>query len=342
MSKAVRQSNFELLRLVAMFMVLMLHANFFALGEPTLREWQRDGAEVLTRVGMESLAVVAVNVFVILSGWFGIRASWRGGLQLLFSVAFLQLLCIAVGHFVFAQPAPLDEVAGALSPGGGLWFVRSYLILYVLSPCLEGCLERWPIGRRRRMMLLLLLTCCAWGWWADVADFGKGYSALHFVVMYLLGRYLRLSRSGWTTRPAGVYAAAYLVLSVATAVAYVFPFVQGETERLRPVFYYNCPLVVLSSVSFFLFFSRLEFRSPAVNRLAASALSVYVVHQCFIVSPHFVSLCRSIHGGTDGIVTLAAMAAALAAVMAGCLTADRLRICAWKFVVAAWERIAGK
>jgi len=31
----IRESNFELLRIIAMFMVLVLHADFQALGEPT-------------------------------------------------------------------------------------------------------------------------------------------------------------------------------------------------------------------------------------------------------------------------------------------------------------------
>ena len=76
--KKTRQSNVELLRLLAMFMVLLLHAvqSF---------QWPRGGFLMsqprLVHLGfsfVEMISVVAVNVFVLISGWFGIRPTTRG------------------------------------------------------------------------------------------------------------------------------------------------------------------------------------------------------------------------------------------------------------------------
>ncbi len=71
-----RLVSFELLRIFAMLMVLGLHANFAALHVP-------DAYSILTfsgigRVLCQSLCIVAVNVFVMISGWFGIKPSMRG------------------------------------------------------------------------------------------------------------------------------------------------------------------------------------------------------------------------------------------------------------------------
>lgn len=332
MTNRVRQSNFELLRLVAMFMVLALHANFFALGEPTLRQWQGDEANVLMRVGVESLSAVAVNVFVMISGWFGIRANLRGAVKLLFAVAFLELLCVVVAGFALAEPVTFDSVIMALRPGGGLWFVRSYLILYVLSPFLESGLADWPDRRRRRITFVLLLMCCVWGWWEDIADFGGGYSVLHFAVVYLLGRELRLSRCIWNRWPTWAYILLYVVLSAVMAAIYVVPFVQGESDRWHSVFCYNEPLVVLSAVCFFLSFARIRLHSCLIDRLAASALAVYVIHQCFVLCPHYVTMCRDIYAATEGVIAVLALAGALTGVMAVCLIVDQLRIITWKLL----------
>ena len=74
----VRQSNFELLRIIAMFMVLILHADFGALGQPDKAEIMNFPFAATLRVILEMASIVAVNVFVLISGWFGIRHSIKG------------------------------------------------------------------------------------------------------------------------------------------------------------------------------------------------------------------------------------------------------------------------
>lgn len=75
-----RESNFELLRIIAMFMVLVLHADFQALGEPTRADIISSPLTSSLKVFFEMASIVAVNVFVLISGWFGIRGSlhWEG------------------------------------------------------------------------------------------------------------------------------------------------------------------------------------------------------------------------------------------------------------------------
>ena len=63
-----RQANFELLRIIAMFMVVILHWNtnsglLLAVGSPVT------GAGVWSLV-TESVCIVAVNVYVLISGVF--------------------------------------------------------------------------------------------------------------------------------------------------------------------------------------------------------------------------------------------------------------------------------
>ena len=63
----------ELLRIVAMFLILMLHSNFFTIGEPSSNDMKYDTLVSLIRVFIKALSIIGVNVFVILSGWYGIR-----------------------------------------------------------------------------------------------------------------------------------------------------------------------------------------------------------------------------------------------------------------------------
>ena len=62
-----RESNIELLRIISMIMVVVLH--FFYHGE-ILRWTTVESSGYLTYWSVEALAFVAVNVFVLISGYF--------------------------------------------------------------------------------------------------------------------------------------------------------------------------------------------------------------------------------------------------------------------------------
>ena len=93
---------------------------------------------------------------------------------------------------------------------------------------------------------------------------------------------------------------------------------------------YESPFTFLAAVSLFLWFEKCHFTSRIVNLLAASSLSIYVIHKNPLVFPYFKDTCLQIFGDFDGVVVLAVMAGFLLAVMAGSLLLDQLRLWAWK------------
>lgn len=83
-----RQSNIELLRIAAMLLILVLHANFFALGAYEPEDFKTDPLPTATRILFEQAAIYAVNLFVLISGWFGIRTKTKSLTALMFQYAF--------------------------------------------------------------------------------------------------------------------------------------------------------------------------------------------------------------------------------------------------------------
>ena len=82
-----RQSNIELLRIAAMLLILVLHANFFALGAYEPEDFKTDPLPTATRILFEQAAIYAVNLFVLISGWFGIRTKTKSLTALMFQYA---------------------------------------------------------------------------------------------------------------------------------------------------------------------------------------------------------------------------------------------------------------
>ena len=106
-----RESSLELLRIVSMLMVLTVHFVGAAFGLPTPEELQSPTASMLWKNALESLAIVGVNCFVLISGYFGIRASWKGLLH-------YTLLCLFASLVVYVfqdRPLVCTGVSGTLS-----------------------------------------------------------------------------------------------------------------------------------------------------------------------------------------------------------------------------------
>lgn len=104
MGKPGRQANFELLRIIAMFMVVILHWNtnsglLLDVGSPVT------GAGVWSLV-TESVCIVAVNVYVLISGYFlsSCTFSFRRVAQVLVQTLFYTVLIPPVLALVGVLP----------------------------------------------------------------------------------------------------------------------------------------------------------------------------------------------------------------------------------------------
>ena len=60
-----RDSNMELLRIVAMLLVMIVHADFMALGAPTMEDMSEAPMDTFMRYLIGGMSSVCVNVFVL-------------------------------------------------------------------------------------------------------------------------------------------------------------------------------------------------------------------------------------------------------------------------------------
>lgn len=192
-TESTRQSNMELLRIVATFLVLVAHADFYALGTPTALDAQTAPISTFLRFFTESISIVSVNVFVLISGWFGIRPSIRGVGNFLFQCFFYKFaiygLFLAWGLAAFNA----REVAECLYMTRWDWFVKAYFGLYILSPVLNAFVEKATARQMACVVGSFFLFQTLYAWVSVAAlDFRNGYSTLSIIGLYLLARYVRL------------------------------------------------------------------------------------------------------------------------------------------------------
>jgi hypothetical protein len=274
-----RESNIELLRIISMILVLVSHASYTSLEPPTQEEIFASLDSAFLRGISESLSEVCVNTFVLISGWYGIKVRTVRFIELLFQVLFVSLFIYTIMRlFGLIQPMNINDwIELILIKHRGYWFVKAYIILYIFAPVLNTFIENVSRKQSKTFLTAFFVVQVIYGFYHYGSWYAGGYSPLSFMGLYLLARYMRIYPNKFTQFNKFVDLFFYIVISVFTAVcslALTYIYDKGGTV----LFLYSSPLVILASVFFFLFFTKLSFYSKILNWVAASCFAVYLVH----------------------------------------------------------------
>lgn len=194
-TKGPRQTNMEILRILAMFLILTVHADFWSLGAPSTEECFDRPIASITRILIEAIAILSVNTFVLISGWFSIKPSIKGFCNFIFQCAFFFF-----GIYAFMVITGLQmlswqgiKIAFMLTPKN--WFVKAYIGLYILAPVLNYFCDKASRKQFRNLLIGFFIFQTIYGCSGAAVFIESGYSTFSFIGLYLLARYLRIYNS---------------------------------------------------------------------------------------------------------------------------------------------------
>lgn len=273
----IRQSNIELLRVIAMFLVMVVHADYFALGSPNLADMKIAPVSTVARIFVEAISICCVNVFVLISGYFGIRPKKSSLMNFLFQILFFFVMlygaCLAIGTASFC----FQGILQCFCLTSANWFIKAYLLLFILAPVLNAFIEKGDRKLHRNVLIGFYSIQTIYGCLFSADFFGNGYSTLSFIGLYLLARYINIYAPKWSKLNKIDDISLYLLCVVLITGITLLGFnLDKNTEIL--MFTYINPLVIIESVALLLFFSKLNFTSRFINWMAASSFAVYLVH----------------------------------------------------------------
>lgn len=195
-TRGPRQSNFELLRIIAMFMVLTVHADFSTFGAPTPSEIANSPWSSFGRIFVESAAIMGVNIFIMISGWFGIKPTIKGFCNLVFQVCYFFILSLIITQLCGIRNFTIIDLADLLCLRSSGWFIVSYIILYAISPVLNTFIETANKQTQLRVVICFFVLQTLYGFIGLSPNFNAGYSTFSFIGLYLLSAY---ARRNWST-----------------------------------------------------------------------------------------------------------------------------------------------
>lgn len=307
----VRQVNFEVLRILAMYMVLVLHT-------PSLGE----SSDSLMWVFMKQLSIVAVNSFVFISGYFMIKTTWKKVLKFLWIPFFYSVLLSIVGGGISLR---------SFVPWHAWWFVYSYFQLMLVTPIINLFIEN---GSRKRHLYIIAVACFFnfyMGFLTQQDGYLSGFCLPNFICIYVIANYFRRCKINIVC-PGAIF----LGLVCVNTIIKFFYCRHIDYAFLGIVDYYNSPTIFAASLCFGLWVANknMEGISNAIKKvivfLSSSAFSVYLISNHPLSRDKFYPLlweyaCYKIADNNAVYYMLLAILVNLF-IFTLCITMDKLRI----------------
>ena len=267
---AERESNFELLRLVSMYFIVLYHLlMWLVLDDPSA-------------IPLKSFWLplhIGVICFVLISGYFRIRPSVKGAFRLIgvffvFSLPEIVYGCIHANDW--------HEVLHSLLfiSHSHYWFVKSYIGLYLFSPLINKFLLYSSRREQWYLLFVSMLVSVYFGMLSKTSLYNDGKNIINFLLIYQIGHFLKEYKPFWERISIWFYLGIYLLFNVGLIVVYWFYGGSWLGDQIwRFSFPYNSPLLLFNAIILFLVFGKLSFRSRSVNVVARGCFAVYLIHE---------------------------------------------------------------
>ncbi len=288
--KKNRDSNIEMLRIIAMLFILFHH---YALYNSL---YNLDVSNMNKYIGiiLFSLGKIGVNIFILITGYFSIKKNFS--IKKLIKL-WLEVVFYSVGvTFVFAISGKVQlnfkELIKFIFPisFNKYWFITIYIILYTLMPFINRYVNKVNKEQYQKLLVILFFLC--------VGLYSIMYSSItysmneslplsniiFYILVYLIGGYIRLYgiekiENISCKRTIGYTLLIFCVFTIFLTVSEIIDYKYNKLGNV--LFWYtrsNSIFVYILSILTFYSFKKIELKEiKIINLLASSCFGIYLI-----------------------------------------------------------------
>lgn len=287
-----RKSNFELLRIFAMVLIILhhyaLHGGLSSVDSYGINKY----IGIICLIGGK----LAVNLFVLISGYFLIESEFKikKVLKLIFQV-YCYSLAFFVGYVVFKGVPTSGIIKLTVFPftSTAYWFMLPYLCVYVFSPFINKMVK--SVSQKQLLSLIGGLIFILSGIGFFISDSGVMGNLQWFVLIYLIGAYIRLYDFKRFSKKFIKWFSiiGYVVFIIAAcSITYMSQYDSSLFRFVNNISSMNSIIVLVESVLIFIAFKNIEIKnSKVINVLGKSSIGVYLLHDSIFRTEFWRKIC---------------------------------------------------
>lgn len=268
----------ELCRIVSMFLIVMSHV-------VTIPYNNQIPTGTINSVILEILSSgggIGVSIFILISGYFGIKFSLKKifklwSLTFFYSILFL-LLYLICENYVEIKPLSIKLCVHYLLPVSTslYWFISAYFMLFLLSPFINKLIEN--INTKYLISLTVLLVIFTY---FNIPRVFYSFSLTYFISLYLIGYILK--RFDIPNKVSNKFITFVLISCFLFYLSFFlienFTDIGRTLLKANMIIYHNSIITLIIALCIIILFARMKsFYSPLINKISLSVLSVYLIH----------------------------------------------------------------
>lgn len=328
MKEKVRYSNFELMRIISMFLIVLWHC----IMHTNLLSRTTGNLHLLLNL-IYVFTAIHVNSFVLLCGYFQydkevkvkkffslVNSVWfyKASYAILFSI--LGIISIPLFDlFLFLTP-----INYSFSYGTFYWFINIYLVLYCFMPCINILIKNLSQSQHRRLLIISFFFLSVIPFFTQQqVVMNNGYQVISFIFLYLIGAYFGKypikknlhfrNYSKYKTRLI-MLALLFGILCIDFCLIAVSEFLKGNANELfiyiksiidSNAVSFSSPVLIIQSVIYLLLFESFNFKNKVVNKISTLMFGVYLAHENVFVFQYIYQFSPlGVEGSLSGICVL--------------------------------------
>lgn len=262
----IRQSNMELLRIIAMSMIIIGHIIWHGV--------YYENPDAVLKLVLIPWLMCGVNLFFLISGYFRIKLSLISIFKivaLIFIFECVNIICVATlgGGNLLTIKSLISLIAFPISKSY-YWFIQVYLGLMFLAPLLNAGLEAMSDKNLRLIMIMFTLFTIYSCWIGHNLCNNDGYSFGQGIYMYCMAQWIKREHHILNSIPKTLYLVTILILLVTASLLGLF---SHSSVFILNNSFFN----VIISLCLFIYFTTIKLQSFIINTIASAALGCYLL-----------------------------------------------------------------
>lgn len=286
-----RNSSIELLRILLILGVIILH--YIGDGDKLLNNAIPGTINYYLIVMINSVCVCAVDVFVIISGYYSCKSNkinFRKLIQLILQVIIFQVSLSVIVPLLKGEFSVLNVLYNFIPRN---YYVTLYVSLMILSPFINDYIRKISKNTYRKFLIVLCIVFLLEPTVAEIIEgicgnsiYGistigilgaeYGYTIVTFVCLYFIAAYIAMYGCFWSTQwNLVVYVLSLILL-------FGMKLVELNIGNSIGAEHYMNPILVINALAVFEFFRNYEFASRIINFIAKGCFTVFILHMSIL------------------------------------------------------------
>lgn len=279
-----RNYGIDLLRITSMILITSFH-----IISPGMGQYAFYNGTLSIKI-LYAICSCGVNCFLLISGYVNLKSDFKISriIKLLLEALFYNV-SLTISVSLLNGTMSLSRVIESLDVfgSGGWWFLRSYLILFIMMPFINAAIKNINKSTLAFSLIAILLLLSIYTLFkGDVFYTGNGYSALWFAIVYTIGAYISLYTKNIKTN--NLFLCTLFIISTLITVSsfYIIYYYNGIhldsyiSEEL--LFLYTSPTILINSVILLFLFKDIKIKnkiSQIIKFITPSIFAAYLI-QC--------------------------------------------------------------